>query len=188
MTSPDRFPEEVQITELVVVAAKKGDHQAIGALGSDAFRRVVSFYRYTGLTPDHAEDLAADAVEHIISKLPSLKKASSYDAWMWAITRNLLRSFWRSQKVREAQEPISPAPFEPDEIAVIHEEHEQIVRALQTLSIKDRELLWLREVLELDYRSIGQRVESNTGSVRVACHRARKRLEDAYTSLEGDST
>jgi RNA polymerase sigma factor (sigma-70 family) len=107
---------------------------------------------------------------------------------MWAITRNLLRSFWRSQKVREAQEPISPAPMQPDEIMEIHEEHEQIVRALQTLSIRDRELLWLREVLDLDYRSIAQRVESNAGSVRVACHRARQRLEAAYIFLEGDAT
>lgn len=188
MRSPNLQPEEFQVTELVVAAAKRGDHQAIGALGSDAFRRVVAFYRYTGLSADHAEDLAADAVEHIISKLPTLRKASAYDAWMWSITRNLLRSFWRSQKVRQTQEPISPAPMQPDEAAIIQEEHEQIVRALQMLSIKDRELLWLREVLGLDYRTIAQRVESNAGSVRVACHRARQRLESAYTSLEGDLT
>jgi RNA polymerase sigma factor (sigma-70 family) len=188
MTSPDLRPEDLQITELVVAAAKRGNHEAIGALGSDAFRRTVSFYRYTGLSPDEAEDLAADAVEHIISKLPSLRKASAYDAWMWTITRNLLRSFWRSEKIRETQEPISPAPAQPDELAVIHEEHERIVVALKTLTIRDRELLWLREVLELDYRTIAQRVDSNAGSVRVACHRARQRLEDAYTSLEGDIT
>jgi RNA polymerase sigma factor (sigma-70 family) len=188
MTSPNLRPEDLQITELVVAAAKRGNHEAIGALGSDAFRRTVSFYRYTGLSPDEAEDLAADAVEHIISKLPSLRKASAYDAWMWTITRNLLRSFWRSEKIREAQEPISSAPAGPDEIAVIHEEHERIVVALKTLTIRDRELLWRREVLELDSRTIGQRVDSNSGSVRVACHRARKRLEDAYTSLERDIT
>jgi RNA polymerase sigma factor (sigma-70 family) len=78
--------------------------------------------------------------------------------------------------------------LEPDEIAVVHDEHERIVLALQTLSIRDRELVWLREVLELDYRSIARRIESNTGSVRVACHRARQRLESAYRSLESDQT
>jgi hypothetical protein len=45
MTSQDRHPGEFQVTELVVIAARKGDHEAIGALGSDAFRRVVAFYR-----------------------------------------------------------------------------------------------------------------------------------------------
>jgi RNA polymerase sigma-70 factor (ECF subfamily) len=185
MTSPNPRPEEFQVTELVIAAAKNGDHQAIGAVASDAFRRVVSFYRYTGLSPDDAEDLAADSVERIISKLPTLKKSSAYEAWMWTITRNLLRSWWRSQKVRDVQEPISPGSLQPDEVAIIHQEHEHIVLALQTLSIKDRELLWLREVLDLDYRSIAQRVESNAGSVRVACHRARRRLEEAYASING---
>ena len=44
--------------------------------------------------------------------------------------------------------------MQPDEAAILQEEHEQIVRALRTLSVKDRELLWLREVLGLDYRTI----------------------------------
>jgi RNA polymerase sigma-70 factor (ECF subfamily) len=188
MTFTQPNPDQVEVTEFTVATAQRGNHDAIGALGADAFRRTVAFYRYTGLSAANAEDLAADAVEHIISKLPTLKKTSAYNAWMWTIIRNLLRSFWRSENVRETQEPIAPAPMEPQEIAIIHEEHDQIVRALQTLSINDRELLWLREVLELNYRSISHRTGSNVGSVRVACHRARQRLESAYTFLEGDST
>ena len=185
MTSTQPTGGQFEITEFTVAAAQKGNHEAIGALGADAFRRTVAFYRYTGLSADNAEDLAADAVEHIISKLPSLKKTSSYDAWMWTITRNLMRSWWRSRKNDNIHEPISPPPMQPDEIAVIHEEHVQIVNALETLNIRDRELLWLREVLDLDYRTISQRVGSKPGSVRVACHRARQRLERAYVSLEG---
>jgi RNA polymerase sigma-70 factor (ECF subfamily) len=188
MTTTQPNPDQVEVTEFTVATAQRDNHEAIGALGADAFRRSVAFYRYTGLSAANAEDLAADAVEHIISKLPTLKKTSAYNAWMWTIIRNLLRSFWRSENVRETQEPIAPAPMEPQEIAIIHEEHDQIVRALQTLSINDRELLWLREVLEIDYRSISHRTGSNVGSVRVACHRARQRLESAYTFLEGDST
>ncbi|NHZ71406.1 MAG: sigma-70 family RNA polymerase sigma factor [Proteobacteria bacterium] len=149
-------------------------------MGSDAFRRITSFYRYTGLTPDDAEDLSADAVEHIIAKLPSLRKASSYDAWMWTIARNLLRSWWRAADRRRVQEPIIPAMSTPDEQAVISEEHELIIVAIRTLSLKDRELLWLREVLDLDYRSIADRTESNPAAVRVSCHRARQRLQKAF--------
>ena len=77
---------------------------------------------------------------------------------------------------------MSPLPASPEEQAVIHEEHEQVVRALGTLTLKDRELLWLREVLGLEYGSIAQRVESNAAAVRVSCHRARQRLHAAYES------
>jgi len=186
MNMPSPAPE-FEITELTVKSAQQGDHESIGAIGADAFRRIVAFYRYTGLSPDHAEDLAADAVEHIISKLPTLEKVSAYDAWMWAITRNLLRSWFRSRKTNDAHELVTPEPSTPEELMVIHEEHEQIVVALKRLSLKDRELLWLREVLELDYRSIAQRVGSTTGAIRVACHRARQRLEAAYVEIEVSS-
>lgn len=182
------LPEaEFEVSEIAVAAAQRGDHKAIGVLGADAFRRIVAFYRYTGLTTDQAEDLAADAVEHIISKLPTLKKASSYDAWMWTIARNLLRSFFRTKNLGTAHELSSPEPASPEELAIIHEEHDQVIRALDTLPLRDRELLWLREVLRLDYESIAQRVESNPVAVRVACHRARNRLQSAYESAEKDT-
>lgn len=165
---------------MVVAAARRGEHHAIGPLAGEAYRTIVTFYRYTGVASDVAEDLAADAVERIITKLPQLKKASAYDAWMWSIARNLLRSYWRSTSRPKVVEPPSPEPSRPDELAVIAEEHREIAEALQELSLRDRELLWLREVLGLDYREIARRVDANPATIRVACHRARQRLREAY--------
>lgn len=175
-----------EINEMVVAAARSGDHAAIGALGADAFRRIIGFYRYTGVRSAQAEDLAADSVEQIIASLPTLQKVGSYDAWMWTIARNRLRSYWRIQQRGEAVEPLTPAPAGPDELAILKEEHAEIVIALRTLSLRDRELLWLRAVLGLDYGSIAARVGSSPASVRVACFRAKERLQKAYeTDDEG---
>lgn len=178
MTTPDRSLPE--ITELTVAAARRGDHAAIGALGAEAFRRIVAFYRYTGVGADHAEDLAADAVESIIANLPSLRSAAGYDAWMWSIARNRLRDFWRVRKRPTSVEPMTPSPAGPEEVAVIDEEHAAIRRAIQTLSLRDQELLWLREVIGLDYRTIGARLDISAATARVACHRARGHLQAAY--------
>lgn len=76
---------DTPITDITVGAARSGDHAAIGALGAAAFRRIVTFYRYTGVPVDQAEDLAADAVESIITGLPGLRRIDRYDAWMWTI-------------------------------------------------------------------------------------------------------
>ena len=46
---------------------------------------------------------------------------------------------------------------------------------LSKLTEKDRELLWLREVEGLAYGEIGGRFGAATGTIRVACHRARKK-------------
>jgi RNA polymerase sigma factor (sigma-70 family) len=185
----DRHNERspIEITDITVAGARRGDHAALGALGGAAFRRIVTFYRYTGVSVDAAEDLAADAVEQIITKLPTLRDVSAYDAWMWTITRNLLRDHWRRGKVGDPVEPITPSPPGPEELTVIREEHADIRAALRTLPLRDRELLWFREVLELDYRSIGERVDMSAATTRVACHRARARLQRAYEARSGST-
>ena len=74
----------------------------------------------------------------------------------------------------------------PEDAVHLSDEHTQIRTALETLSPKDRSLLWLRDVEELSYEEIGGRVGSTVGTVRVAYHRARNRLEEAYGALEQD--
>lgn len=177
-------PSPYDISEITVAAARAGDHAAIGALGAAAFRRIVTFYRYTGVQIDHAEDLAADAVESIISGLPNLRSVNRYDAWMWSIARNRLRDFWRAKPRMAVLEPISPSPAQPDELVILNEEHATIRLAIQQLSLRDQELLWLREVLGLDYRSIAERVGTSAATTRVACHRARAHLQTQYERIE----
>ena len=184
MTSRAEHSRREATPELLVAAARSGDHAAIGTLAGDAFRSSTGFYRYTGVSPDHAEDLAADAVESIIVKLPTLRSVSKYDAWMWSIIRNRLRDYWRSQKRPDALEPASPTPLDPDELAILNEEHALVRTALASLALKDRELLWLREVMGLDHRSIAERTGASEGTTRVACHRARTRLRFAYEAAE----
>ncbi len=177
---------QIEITDLVVAAARRGDHASIGAIGAAAFRRIVAFYRYTGVSVDTAEDLAADAVESIITKLPTLREASRYEAWMWTIARNRLRDHWRTRKL-VVFDPMTPALAGPEELVVLDEEHAEIRRALRTLSLRDRELLWFREVLDLEYRSIGERFDMSPATARVACHRARARLQKAYEAISGST-
>jgi RNA polymerase sigma factor (sigma-70 family) len=55
---------------------------------------------------------------------------------------------------------------------------------MSQLSTRDRQLLWLREVEGLSYDDIGSRLGATVGTVRVACHRARQRLEEVYTRGE----
>ncbi len=77
----------------------------------------------------------------------------------------------------------TPSPEDPLELS---EEHAQIRNALNHLSDKDRQLVWLRDVEELSYEDIGGRLGSAVGTVRVAYHRARKKLQEAYDGLEQD--
>lgn len=170
----------------VVTAARGGDDSALGQLGSASFRRLLAFYRYSGLAPYEAEDLAAETVAVVIGTLGRLRDEEAYDGWMWAIARNKLRGWLRRRRRRDPVEPLSPEAAGPEDSYLLSEEHEGIRLALASLSQRDRELLWLREVEGLSYEEIGGRLGSATGAVRVASHRARKRLEKAFRGENGE--
>jgi len=172
----------------VVTAARTGDQEALGQIGAAVFRRLVSFYRYSSLPVHEAEDLAAESVAVVVGNLGALKSDEAFDAWMWSIGRNQLRGWLRKKKRGASAEPAPAAMGGPEDEAVLREEHAEVMVALASLSQRDRELLWLREVEGLSYEEIGGRLGAATGTVRVACHRARKRLEKAFRGeREGDN-
>lgn len=164
----------------VVIAARDGDHAALTEACATVYPRLVAFYRYSGLTPHHAEDVASDAVEDVIKRISTLKRPRSFDAWLWTIGRTRLRGWIRKNRRPAPVEPVVPEAPGPAEQVIVEEEHAQIRSALTSLSTRDRELLWLSEVEGLTYAEVGGRIGAATGTTRVACHRARRRLEEAY--------
>ncbi len=169
----------------VVRDARRGDHAAVGRLGTEVFRRVLAFYRYAGLADAQAEDLAAEALETVIARLSRLRDATAFDSWVWAIARTKLRGWIRTHRRPIRVQPMSAVPPGPAEQAILGEEHAAIRAALLRLGPRDRELLWLREVEGLTYAEIGGRLGAAVGTVRVACLRARRRLERAFDEVGG---
>ena len=164
----------------VVSAARDGDRESLGKLCALIHPRVIGFYRYSGLTASESEDLAGDVVEDVITRISTLRATKAFDAWMWSIGRNRLKGWIRINRRPDRYEPARPAASGPEEQAIDADDHSRIREALTMLSVKDRELLWLREVEGLSYEEIGGRLSAATGTIRVACHRARKKLEQAY--------
>jgi len=167
-----------------VVRAQDHDPEAISGLFSAGYPRLIGFFRVAGVPGPDAEDLAAETVEAMVKNLPKLRAPIAFEAWFWTIARARLRTWIRKRRRPKPIPPINPEPSHPDEMVEIGEEHAVISKALGLLSARDRELLWLREVEGLSYEEIGGRLGAAVGTVRVACHRARRRLESTYEGLE----
>jgi len=176
----DVADEQRLVPLATVTAARNGDRDALGRLCTLIHPRLIGFYRYSGLTSVQAEDLAADVLESVITSLATLRNPKVFDAWMWSIGRNRLKGWIRVNRRRDRFEPTTPTVSGPEERAIDAEDHSRIREALSMLKMRDRELLWLREVEGLSYEEIGGRLGAASGTVRVACHRARKKLEQAY--------
>ena len=167
-----------------VKAAQTGDPTALETVYRAIQPRLAAFLRYQGFSQSVQEDIAADVSETVLTKISALRNSGSFEAWFWAITRNQIRA-WLRAKRRDAQknEPAEPEPATLDEIVIAKEEHSDIRLALSHLSHQDRHLLWLREIEGLSYKNIGSIVGVAPGTVRVRCHRARRKLEVAYEDL-----
>jgi RNA polymerase sigma-70 factor (ECF subfamily) len=169
---------------VAVEAAVSGDRQALHDILAHGYPRLVGFYIGVGLNRHEADELAAESSLMVVSSISRLRAPQAFEAWFWAIARNRLRTtFRRRRSPRPVDTEISPPT--PEEAAIVSEEHARIRVAMESLTPRDRELLWLREVEGLSYEEIGSRLGSAVGTVRVACHRARQRLEEAYVLGEG---
>lgn len=173
--------------ESLVAEAREGDQRALSRILSAGYPRLVGFFRSSGLPAGEAEDLAADVVEAMLRHFPRLRKPRAFEAWFWSIARTQLRSWIRKRRRPERLPPVPAEASGPAEQLETADEHQRIRQALGRLSARDRQLLWLREVEGLSYEEIGGRLRAASGTVRVACHRARQRLEEVYRELEADS-
>ena len=145
----------------------------------------MAFYRNQGMRHFDAEDLAADACEAIVRTLPRLRDPRKFEAWFWRIARSKLYD-----QFRRKQRPQIPgereADFEdPAEGVVIADDHSEIREAYALLKDRDRELLWMRDVVGLSYSEIAGKLRLKEGAIRIAVMRARQRLEAALEETAG---
>jgi len=163
---------------VAVESAQAGDESVLALISTAAIPKLVAFYHNQGLR-NEAEDLAADACEAIIRTLPRLRDPRKFEAWFWRIARSKLYD-----QLRRKQRPQAPGEREatyedPAESMVIADDHSEVREAYALLKDRDRELLWMRDVVGLSYSEIAGRFRAKEGAIRIAVMRARQRLEAA---------
>lgn len=164
----------------LVEAAQSGDHQVLTFIATAAVPKLVSFYRGQGIRAHDAEDLAGDAIEAVVRNLPRLRDAARFEAWFWRIGRSKFYDHLRKKQkggppLTEREEMFD----DPADHLLIADEHADVRQAFAMLKVRDRELLWMRDVVGLPYADISGRLKLSEGALRIGVMRARQRLEEA---------
>jgi RNA polymerase sigma-70 factor (ECF subfamily) len=167
-------------------AAREGDSGAQHAILAAGIPRLIAFYRGLGLPKADAEDVAADTCEAVVKYLPRLRDPVTFEAWFWKIARSKFNDHLRrNHRPRPDQGP--DVSFDlPDEGLIVRDDHDEIRRAFLELTTRDRELLWMRDVIGLRYADISGRLRLTEGAIRVAVMRARRRLGEELGQATGD--
>jgi RNA polymerase sigma-70 factor (ECF subfamily) len=136
--------------------------------------RVYGYARYRVPTREDAEDVTSETFERALRYRDSFDPTKGEPvAWLIGIARRCIAA--------RAGAPDSPLDEAPEaallgDLATEVAERVDLMRALATLSERDRELIALRYGADLKARDIGRLLELRPNAVEVALHRSLQRL------------
>lgn len=187
---PDRSPtgsagEELTTDRPLVLAIQNGDPRALDRWYR-AEHPVVSRL-CLGFLADRteAEDLAQDAMLHLLDHLDRWNPERRWSAWRNAVVLNLCRDRKRRQLARERAEErareqtlLPDALPEPGEHVEREELSELVTRCLGQLSDREREAFVLRDLEGHSTADVAEMLEIGESSVRSLITLARRRLRN----------
>jgi RNA polymerase sigma-70 factor (ECF subfamily) len=177
----------------IVRAAQRGDAQACDDLARSHQKSAFIFaLQLTGNRED-ALDIAQEAMLRFFRTLGRFDAKRPVRPWLMRIVRNLVHDRGRRMRIRRTV----PLQYEPDAVvidppdqspnpeqrATQHELQQLLWQAMTKLPPHYREVVALRDYMDLSYREIALTLKIPTGTVMSRLHRARTLLRDAVSRL-----
>jgi RNA polymerase sigma-70 factor (ECF subfamily) len=178
-------PDPGDAVEALIQRCLQGDQLAWEQIVRQYWRKVFNVaYKFVG-KHDEAEDLTQDIFLKIFKALNSFDRRANFQTWIISISRNLCIDHYRS--VRKERQTIArdvdstelqPATTERGPYA--QAEHQdlraQLRQALETLPLTLRTAVVLRDLQELSYQEIADRLGLPEGTVKSRINRGRIEL------------
>jgi RNA polymerase sigma-70 factor, ECF subfamily len=166
----------------VLARAQAGDEAAFACIFRDVQPALL---RYLRLTTPEAEDVAGDTWVQVVAGLAGFRgDEQAFRAWLFTIARHRAADAGRSRARRPAV-PLAPGeaadqPTAPDaaDLALDAISARATVALIATLPRDQAEIIMLRVVAGLDAVDVARILGKSPGAVRVAAHRALRRLAD----------
>ncbi|MGH3281635.1 MAG: RNA polymerase sigma factor [Trebonia sp.] len=166
----------------VLAEAQGGSEDQFAVLWRDSNPALLRYLRV--LSPENAEDVAAETWMHVIRGLPRfVGDEAAWRAWLFTTARRRLIDQARLHK-RHPAVPLdevgaAEVPRAPDaaQVALDNLATEAAIALLRRLPAVQAEVIALRVVAGLDTEAIATLLGKSPGNVRVMAHRGLKKLE-----------
>ncbi len=183
--SLDASSVEPDAIDTLIQRCLAGDQAAWEEIVRTSRRRVFNIaYKFTG-RHDLAEDLTQDVFVKIFKSLGTFDRRANFHTWLVSVSRNLCIDHYRSvRKERESidrdVDPGDLAPVAPTTSPYAALEATDraglLRRALKELAPSLREAVVMRDLQELSYQEIADRLELPEGTVKSRINRGRNEL------------
>jgi RNA polymerase sigma-70 factor (ECF subfamily) len=143
---------------------------------------------------DEAEDLTQEIFVKLFAALHTYDRRASFETWLTRVSRNLCIDRYRRRRREEERFtadmdpdaiPLDELASRPDATLEQRDDIAMVRRALAELSSTYREPVTLRDIHELSYEEIAQRLHLPEGTVKSRISRGRKELARHLRLLQG---
>jgi RNA polymerase sigma-70 factor (ECF subfamily) len=188
---PVDSPESI---ETLIHRCLSGDQAAWSQIVQQHWRKVFNVaYKFVG-RHEEAEDLTQDIFLKVFKSLSTFDRRANFQTWLISVSRNLCIDHYRSvRKERESidrgvdTDTLAPAAPEGGPIAALEQRDrvELLRTALSALPATLRTAVVLRDLQELSYQEIADRLALPEGTVKSRINRGRTELARQITLLRG---
>ena len=166
---------------ILVLAAQAGDRDAFLALVRRYEAALLASARQMTRSREDAEDVAAEAVLQAFRHLGTLREASKFRGWLFAILRRAAIDHRRRQHTPEI--PLEACA----ELPAPEAEPAYYAELLTRLPLPCREVLIARYFYDLSYDEMATAFHSNAPTMRMRSLRARKQLRELAEREEAET-
>ena len=188
--------QEVALDKALVARFKAGDESAFEEMVSRYWDRIYAMVLKLLRNSQDAEEVTQDAFIRAHRGLENFRGDSSFSTWLYQIATNLARNrywyWWRRKRDKSVSfdQPIAsettttlaeifPADVQsPEDVTVTNEFKARVADAMKLLNAKHREALILRNVKNLSYEEIAEKLQISIGTVKSRIARARESLRE----------
>ena len=143
----------------------------------------VLIYRYIYVRCGFHKEVAEDITQETFIKAWNNRdkydsEKASLKTWLFRIARNLMIDYFRKNKYQTIE--LDESLIAGDEFISkieISDDYKKVINSMERLKQKERDLLVLRYVDELEIEEIAQIIKKNNVATKVAIHRALNKLK-----------
>jgi RNA polymerase sigma-70 factor, ECF subfamily len=174
----------------LLASSLAGDEEAFGKLYDKYVDDIYKFIKMRVRQQEQAQDLVSDTFLKTWQYVSGGKKQiTDFRALLYRVARNLVIDFYRASQradvnIFDEEQLLSIIDYSQDIGLHVQAKDEvrQLFEHINELTREEQELILMRYVQELSIKEIAHILGKNHGAVRVALHRAKRKLTNKASS------
>ncbi|MDO4537321.1 MAG: RNA polymerase sigma factor [Coriobacteriales bacterium] len=153
----------------------------LDAFFNEYYPRIYNYLYYRLLNSAVADDLTSEVMVRVVRNYDQFDASKGpLDAWVFRIARNVLFSYFRSNKETSDIEnvPQNLVAYTDDD-PLLEDDGVLVRKALESLTDEERELVYLKYWEELSNNEIGERLGLNPSTISTKIWRANNKMREA---------